>query len=109
MDTGVVAIIAAAFVVVVVVVLLRKRITGAKASVSLKDRKASAEFTAGTPAARAPARNALVGNVARWWSRIRVPEGAHVRDNEAAFGSSIEMTTPEKPDATSGREDRGAR
>ena len=92
-----------AVVAVITVVILRNRITKGRVDVSLSERKASVEIKATQPnrvasedtptrhVARRTPRSGFVGNIARWWSSIRAPEGARVVNNVAAMGSSIEV------------------
>ncbi len=111
METVYIVLIAAvAVVVLVTIILLRNRITKAKLDLSIKDQKASLELNAaksqnaptlnGDAQRKRSSRRGIIGNVAEWWSsiRIRTTKSAAVENNKAAFGSDIEIVeTPEVP------------
>lgn len=105
----IVLIVSVAIISLTAIIILRNRITKAKIDFSIKDQKASMELGASKPNAKtdntpsAPlkpiARSGFVGNVAEWWSHIRVPEGARVVNNKASVGSTIEVQERSKEQA----------
>jgi hypothetical protein len=104
-------------VALVTVILLRDRITKAKFGASMKNGQITGEVEAGEPkgtagesaspqaTTRRTPRRGFIGNIARWWSRIRIraqgQKGVLAENNVASFGSEIdiEVTSPEQPRA----------
>ena len=93
----IVLIIAIAMVIITTMIILRDKIKKAKLNISLNERQASAELDTHQDntvyQAKPIPRSGFVGNIARWWSHIRSPEGARVVNNKATWGSSIEITS----------------